>query len=432
MVAWRKKPEGFEWHKYIRTTIKVRRDARRQRVDDARRAAGEQMNAAGAALAAGSRAAGSAAKDGAIAGAGALALGLQGFWAVLVHAMGVLVRSIINIVSRPHIGGPLGILGAIALGAAIGRQRVLGFDSEAVLTLAVGLVLMACLLAMLARSYNWQAPSIPGLSAGTVAAGAVLVALAGGIGWLASGGSMGSFASVANLRVLGGSPPLQGRAYATGADTVRIGATNVRLTGIDAPEREQRCGRGGRGWRCGAAAETALSRLVDGRSVSCTISGSDDAGRKTGQCTAGGKDVAGELVRQGHVFAGGSMFARYGSEEREAQERQGRHVERRRGAPVGISLEDLGGGQAARTRGLPDQGTGCGRLARVCPALVAGLRARARAEGARRTLVLLGAGGRVRRLQGGVRGLAWSHVVMRATLQGSDRRNDLHAIASRG
>ncbi len=23
MFAWRKKPEGFEWHKYIRTTIKV-------------------------------------------------------------------------------------------------------------------------------------------------------------------------------------------------------------------------------------------------------------------------------------------------------------------------------------------------------------------------------------------------------------------------
>ena len=319
MVAWRKKPEGFEWHKYIRTTIKVRRDARRQRVDDARRAAGEQMNAAGAALAAGSRAAGSAAKDGAIAGAGALALGLQGFWAVLVHAMGVLVRSIINVVSRPHIGGPLGILGAIAVGAAIGRQRVLGFDKEAILTLAVGLVLMACLLAMLARSYNWQAPSIPGLSAGTVAAGALLLALTGGIGWLASGGSMGSFASVANLRVLGGSPPIEGRAYATGADTVRIGGTSVRLTGIDAPEREQRCGRVGRGWRCGAAAETALSRLVDGRNVSCTISGSDDAGRKTGQCTAGGKDVAGELVRQGHVFAGGSMFARYGSEEREAK-----------------------------------------------------------------------------------------------------------------
>jgi endonuclease YncB( thermonuclease family) len=319
MLAWRKKPEGFEWHKYIRTTIKVRREARRQRVDDARRAAGEQMNAAGAALVAGSRAAGSAAKDGAIAGAGALALGLQGFWVVLVHAMGVLTRGIINVVSRPHIGGPLGIIGAVAVGAAIGRQRVLGFDNEAVLTLAAGIALMACLLAMMARSYNWQAPHVPGFSAGTISAAALLIALAGGIVWLAGGGSMGSFASVANLRFLGGSPPLQGRAYAAGADTLRVGGTTVRLTGIDPPEREQRCGKGGRGWRCGAAAESALSRLVDGRNVSCSISGSDDAGRKVGQCSAGDKDIGAELVRQGHVFAGGSMFARYGSEEREAR-----------------------------------------------------------------------------------------------------------------
>lgn len=319
MLAWRKKPEGFEWHKYIRTTIKVRREARRQRVEDARRAAGQHMNAAGAALVAGSRAAGSAAKDGAIAGAGALALGVQGFWVVLVHTMGVLTRGIIGLVSRPHVGGPLGIIGALAVGAAIGRQRVLGFDAEATLTLAFGLVLMASLLAMLARSYNWQAPSIPGLSAGTVTATALLLALAGGIFWLAGGGSVGSFASMANLRFLGGSPPLQGRAYATGADTLRVGGTNVRLAGIDAPEREQRCGKGGRGWRCGAAAESALSRLVDGRNVTCTISGSDDAGRKVGRCSAGGKDVAGELVRHGHVFADGSLFARYGGEEREAR-----------------------------------------------------------------------------------------------------------------
>jgi endonuclease YncB( thermonuclease family) len=317
MLAWRKKPEGFEWHKYIRTTIKVRREARRQRVEDARRAAGEQMNAAGAALVAGSRAAGSAAKDGAIAGAGALALGVQGFWAVLVHTMGVLARAVINVVSRPQIGGPLGLVGAVAVGAAIGRSRVLGFDGEATLTLAVGVVLIGCLLAALARSYNWQAPSIPGLSAGTVTAGALLIALAGGIVWLAGGGSMGSFASVGNLQFLRGTPPLQGRAYATGGDTVRIGATNVRLSGIEAPEREQRCGKG-RSWRCGAAAESALSRLVDGRNVSCTISGGDE-GRKIGQCSAGGKDIAAELVRQGHVFAGGSMFSSYSSEEREAR-----------------------------------------------------------------------------------------------------------------
>jgi len=63
MFGWRKKPEDFEWHRYIRTTIKVRRENRRRRIEDAKYAAAEQVHAAGAALAAGSKAAGAAAMD---------------------------------------------------------------------------------------------------------------------------------------------------------------------------------------------------------------------------------------------------------------------------------------------------------------------------------------------------------------------------------
>ena len=68
MLGRRKSNDGFEWHKYVRTTIKLKREQRRQRVLDARRAAVHQAGAAGVALAAGSRAAGAAAWDGAKAG----------------------------------------------------------------------------------------------------------------------------------------------------------------------------------------------------------------------------------------------------------------------------------------------------------------------------------------------------------------------------
>jgi endonuclease YncB( thermonuclease family) len=318
MFAWRKKPEGFEWHKYIRTTIKLRREARRQRVVDARRAAGQQMNAAGKALAAGSRAAGSAAVDGARAGAGALALGLQGIWAVLMHWLGVLARAIINAVSRPAVGGPLGLAGAIAVGAAIGRSRAARFDGEALMTLTIGIVMMASLLPMLARSRNWRVPSLPGVSSRAVMAAAALLIAVGGVAWIAGGGAF-NLAGAANFPLMGWNKPLQGRAYATGADTLRVGATTVKLAGVETPEHEQRCGRAGRPWRCGAAAEAALSRLVDGRAVSCTINGSDQAGRKTAQCRVGNRDVGAELVRQGYLFADGTILARYGSEEREAR-----------------------------------------------------------------------------------------------------------------
>jgi hypothetical protein len=63
MFAWRKKTEGFEWHQYIRTAVRHRRQQRHERMVEARRAAGQQVQAAGVALVAGSKAAGVAAKE---------------------------------------------------------------------------------------------------------------------------------------------------------------------------------------------------------------------------------------------------------------------------------------------------------------------------------------------------------------------------------
>lgn len=317
MLGWRRKPEGFEWHKYIRTTIKVRRDARRQRVVDARRAAGQQVNAAGVALAAGSRAAGAAARDGARAGVGTIGLFLQGALAVVGHGLRAMTRPIVEALARPEIGGPVALAGAIALGAGIGRSRGVGFDREAVLTLLIGIVLLAALIPMLGRVTSWRVPRVSGRIAAMVAGLAVLV---GGSAWFASGGGFGNLAStMGSLPFVGSSKPLEGRAYAVGADSLRVGNKTVKLTGIEAPEVEQRCGKANRTWRCGEAAAAALSRLVGGRTVSCSLSGSDNAGRELGQCVMGQKDVGGELVRQGHVFADGSILARYSSQEREAR-----------------------------------------------------------------------------------------------------------------
>jgi endonuclease YncB( thermonuclease family) len=315
-MFWRKKPDrDFEWHKYIRTTIKVRRDARRQRIADAKRAAGQQMQAAGVALAAGSRAAGGAARDGARAGLGTLGLALQAIWSLLVHVLRTVVRLVVEAVARPNIGVPVALAGAVACGAAIGRWRIVGLDGEAAATLAVGLVLMASLLAVLARLQKWRLPSWAATGVGAVAA----VSLLGGAAWFA-GGSVGRLASfTASLPLIGGGKSITGRAYATGADTLRVAGVTVKLAGIEAPESEQRCGSGTSRWRCSAVAETVLSRLVNGRRVGCSLAGSDDAGRTLGQCTVGQKDVGAELVRLGYVFADGGFLARYGSQEREAR-----------------------------------------------------------------------------------------------------------------
>jgi endonuclease YncB( thermonuclease family) len=316
----RKKPDGgFEWHEYIRTTIKVRRDARRQRVKDARRAAGQQMQAAGVALAAGSRAAGGAAVQSVRAGAGALGLGLHGLWTVSVFVIRAILRPVVALASRPNIGGPLAFAGAIALGFGIGRARVVGLDREAGATLLIGAVLMLCLLPMLGRRTAWRPPLLVRQIAGWAAGLAVLV---GGAVWIAGAGGiagLGKLASIDQLPLIGAGQTVRGVAYAEGGDRLRIADTLVRLAGIEAPEAGQQCRRAGKSWRCGAAAESALGRLVNGRRVSCSLSGSDDAGRALGRCTVGARDVGGELVRLGHVFAEGGLLPRYSSEEREAR-----------------------------------------------------------------------------------------------------------------
>jgi endonuclease YncB( thermonuclease family) len=103
-------------------------------------------------------------------------------------------------------------------------------------------------------------------------------------------------------------------------DTVRIGGTTVRLAGIEAPERDQRCTwPGNRRWPCGEAAVEALSRNVRGVSIRCEIRGNDNTGRRLGTCYAHGKDIAATLVREGHVFSSGGLFASYGSLESEAR-----------------------------------------------------------------------------------------------------------------
>lgn len=317
MFAWRKKPDrGFEWHKYVRTAVRRRREARRQRLVDAGRAAGHQVQAAGAALAAGSRAAGGAARNGVRAGAGAVGFGLLAAGSFLSHSLQQLARPVLDVVARPNVGGPLALAGSVALAAGIGRSHSVALDREAVTMLLIGAVLTMSLLPMLARSATW----LPRPSARSAAAVVGLALLLGGAAWFASGGDLGKLASVGNLQPIGGAKPLEGRAYAIGAYALRVAGTEVKLGGIEAPESEQRCNRaGGRSWRCGAAAETALARLVNGRRVSCVLSGTDEVGRTLGQCSVGAKDVAAELVRQGHVFADGSLLARYASQEREAR-----------------------------------------------------------------------------------------------------------------
>ncbi len=331
MFGRRNKPDGFEWHKYIRTTVRLRREQRRERVLDARRAAAQQASAAGAALAQGSRAAGAAARDGARAGLGVAGLAAQAVWTVIAAAsvlagrkLAILAQPLIAALARPNIGGPIALAGAIALGSGIGRYRGTGLDGEALITLGIGVALLVAALPLLSSLTGIRMPRLPslaglGISPRIAGIAVAIAAIAGGVAWFASGAKTNLAGIASQLPLVGGAKPLQGRAEALGGDLVRVAGTTVRLAGIEAPERQQTCGAGGRRQPCGAAAQAALGRLVNGRALSCTLSGTDAAGRPLASCTRGSMDINGELVRQGHAFAASGLFASYSGLEREAR-----------------------------------------------------------------------------------------------------------------
>ncbi len=436
---WRRKSEGFEWHKYVKTTIAVRREHRRERAEEIKRSvedgavrAAEEAVRLGrkSAQAAGdgARRASAASKRGARLGLAASARGLKqaavasasgarqflaasgrgirnasvlsahgirrasvasahgirrasassahgfarggryagarlgasGRWlgrtglgsaawtggglAALGRTAGgglvVACRPVLDFLGRPGVSGPLMLAGGVALVSGLARPLLTGgFDREAALIVAIGAV---CLVAGLTPRLRYgigpaalAAVAVPlrrippGVGHTLAGGGAIVAALVAAV-WLWPASLTPSVPSLPSLPSMSLSsfvpftasePPIVGRAFAIGGDTLRIGRQTVRLEGIEAPDRDQTCTRGDhRRWRCGEAAQAALSRMISRREVHCAPAGKDDAGTVRAICTIEKTDVAAALVEGGHVLAGGGLMPRYRSEQAKAQE----------------------------------------------------------------------------------------------------------------
>ena len=294
MFGWRRRSEGFEWREYVRTTILVRRADRQRRVEDVRVAAldkvKEQRDRALEAGKAGVEAAAGVVSDVARTSAELLRRFAIAAWRGLMSALGWFAGRAGAVFGRL----PMPDLRLWPQFAGAGRRI---FD----------------LMADVAR----RSP---------ISARHVMYAV-GGLGLIYVGGPMlrGEPARIPAIRVANLVPAtsagsLSGRATALSGDSLRIDGELVRLSGIEAPAPAHPCLKAnGRRWSCGATATSALQRLVRGRIVSCDVSGVDDAGRKLASCRMGETDIAGELVRGGHVFAGDGMFASYANDEDSAR-----------------------------------------------------------------------------------------------------------------
>lgn len=112
---------------------------------------------------------------------------------------------------------------------------------------------------------------------------------------------------------------VSGRARAVDGDTLEVAGQKVRLFGIDAPELDQLCDRGGKPWACGDAARKALAGIVGRQRLACEVRDIDRYGRNVATCLAGDDDVAALMVRQGMAIAYRRYSGRYVNAEAAAR-----------------------------------------------------------------------------------------------------------------
>jgi endonuclease YncB( thermonuclease family) len=108
----------------------------------------------------------------------------------------------------------------------------------------------------------------------------------------------------------------EGRASVIDGDSISVAGVEIRLQGIDAPEAEQTCSKGGRDWSCGRESSRRLARLVRGGTIRCQGDGEDQHGRLLARCKLGEIDINRWLVEQGWAVS----FGGYHGAERQARQ----------------------------------------------------------------------------------------------------------------
>ena len=90
------------------------------------------------------------------------------------------------------------------------------------------------------------------------------------------------------------------RVIVSDSGTLEAGDVVIRLNGIVASKADAQChDKQGKNWCCGAAAKTALRRLVRARAVVCDLPEPGEQKSFTARCAVSGTDLSTWIVRQG-------------------------------------------------------------------------------------------------------------------------------------
>ncbi|HKH01968.1 MAG TPA: thermonuclease family protein [Bradyrhizobium sp.] len=104
-------------------------------------------------------------------------------------------------------------------------------------------------------------------------------------------------------------------------DQIQIGATRIRLGGIDAPPVDQLClNNKGERWTCGVAARDELVKHVENKSWTCHVRQTDRRGRLVARCEVDGEDIQKWMVKSGWALAYVRFSHDYEPDEKAARE----------------------------------------------------------------------------------------------------------------
>ncbi|OFX12426.1 MAG: hypothetical protein A2516_10065 [Alphaproteobacteria bacterium RIFOXYD12_FULL_60_8] len=126
---------------------------------------------------------------------------------------------------------------------------------------------------------------------------------------------------------------ITGPASVRDGDSLFVLGREVRLSGVDAPEWDQKCaGPDGKPWLAGQEAAAWLRSRLDGQTVSCVTETMDRYHRAISTCFLGGENVNETLVREGWAVAYTRYSIRYVPAE-DAAKAEGRGIWRGRCDP---------------------------------------------------------------------------------------------------
>ena len=144
---------------------------------------------------------------------------------------------------------------------------------------------------------------------------------------LQSNGSMRMFRTFSLFVAMLCIPALAQAADVTGVPKIRdgdqmtIGATRIRLAGMDSPGLDQLClNAAGERWTCGVAAHEALVEHVGDKSWTCHVLRTDRFGRSVAKCEVDGEDISQWMVKSGWALSYVRFSHAYDADEKAARE----------------------------------------------------------------------------------------------------------------